>query len=120
MGAGFGCELAGFNSDAEHIHPLVHFRPPSPSPGWSTSSTASHPRLRQQLPDLRQHYGRPKRLQSVSHFAGPADGAPVTVLRYIEQENRPARPAPRPAATAGLKADAPAAILVARAGGRYS
>jgi putative transposase len=47
-------------------------------------------RLRQEFPDLRQHYWRARRLWSGSYFAGSAGGAPISVLRqYIEQQNRP-------------------------------
>jgi len=47
-------------------------------------------RLRQEFPDLRQHYWRAGRLWSGSYFAGSAGGAPISVLRqYIEQQDRP-------------------------------
>ena len=38
-------------------------------------------RLRQEHPDVRQHYWRARRLWSGSCFAGSADGAPISVLR---------------------------------------
>jgi len=48
-------------------------------------------RMRQEFPDLARYYWRANRLWSGSYFAGPAGGAPVSVLRrYIGQQNRPA------------------------------
>ena len=90
--ADFGCELAEFNGEAEHVHLLVNFPPTVLSPGWSTASRACLPaRLRQEFPDLVRHYWRARRLWSGSYFAGSAGGAPITVLRqYIEQQDRPA------------------------------
>ena len=72
-------------------------------------------RLRQEYPDLRQHYWRARRLWSGSYFAGSAGGAPISVLRqYIEQQDPPPLTGSCPPAfTTGLKAGAPAAILVA-------
>ena len=47
-------------------------------------------RLRQEFPDLRQHYWRARRLWSGSYFAGSVGGAPISVLRqYIEQQDPP-------------------------------
>jgi REP-associated tyrosine transposase len=47
-------------------------------------------RLRQEHPDLRQHYWRARRLWSGSCFAGSADGPPMSVLRqYTEQQDPP-------------------------------
>ena len=47
-------------------------------------------RLRQEFPDLREHYWRARRLWSGSYFAGSAGGAPISALRqYIEQHDRP-------------------------------
>jgi len=47
--------------------------------------------MRQEFPDLARYYWRANRLWSGSYFAGPAGGAPVSVLRrYIGQQNRPA------------------------------
>jgi putative transposase len=45
--------------------------------------------MRQESPDLRRNYWRANRLWSGSYFAGPAGGAPISVVRqYIEQQNR--------------------------------
>ena len=48
-------------------------------------------RLRQEFPGLRHSYWRARRLRSGSHVAGPAGGAPISVLRqYTEQQDPPA------------------------------
>jgi REP element-mobilizing transposase RayT len=39
----FGCELAEFNGETEHVHLLVRFPRPSRCPGSSTASRASPP-----------------------------------------------------------------------------
>jgi len=88
---GFGCELAEFNGEADHVHLPVNF-PPTMAISRLVNSLkgAFSRRLRQEFPDLRRHYWRAKRLWSGSYFAGPAGGAPITVVRqYIEQQNRP-------------------------------
>jgi putative transposase len=90
--ADFGAELAEFNGEANHVHLLVNF-PPTAALSRPVNSLkgVSSRRLRQEFPDLRQHYWRANRLWSGSYFAGSVGGAPITVLRqYIEQQNRPA------------------------------
>jgi putative transposase len=86
-----GGELREVNGQANHVHPPASSRPPSPSP-WLANSLkgASSRRLRQEVPDLRAHDRRAKPLWSASYLAGPAGGAPITVLRrYIQQQDRP-------------------------------
>lgn len=47
-------------------------------------------RMRQEFPELVQHYWRAQRLWSGSYFAGSVGGAPIeTVRQYIEQQARP-------------------------------
>ena len=90
--ADFGCELAEFNGEANHVHLLVNF-PPTVALSRLVNSLkgVSSRRLRQEFPDLVRHYWRAKRLWSGSYFAGPVGGAPISVLRqYIEQQERPA------------------------------
>jgi putative transposase len=90
--ADFGAELREFNGEAEHVHLLVTF-PPTVAISRLVNSLkgVSSRRLRQEFPDLRQHYWRAKRLWSGSYFAGSVGGAPISVLRqYIEQQDRPA------------------------------
>jgi REP-associated tyrosine transposase len=94
----FECDLAEFNGEADHVHLLVHF-PPKVALARLVNSLkgVSSRRLRQEFPALARHYWR-GRLWSASYFAGSVGGAPLDILRaYIEQQNRPTRPAPRPA-----------------------
>ena len=89
--ADFGAELAEFNGEPEHVHLLVNF-PPTMAISRLVNSLkgVSSRRLRQEFPDLRQHYWRTRRLWSGSYFAGSVGGAPISVLRqYIEQQDRP-------------------------------
>ena len=95
VSADFGCELAEFNGEANHVHLLVNF-PPTVAISRLVNSLkgVSSRRLRQEFPDLVRHYWRARRLWSGSYFAGSAGGAPISVLRhYIEQQDRPSRPA---------------------------
>ena len=47
-------------------------------------------RMRQEFPELEQHYWRARRLWSGSYLAASVGGAPISVLRqYIKQQNRP-------------------------------
>jgi putative transposase len=90
--ADFGCELAEFNGETEHVHLLVNF-PPTVAISRLVNSLkgVSSRRLRQEFPDLRRHYWRAKRLWSGSYFAGSVGGAPISVLRqYIDQQECPA------------------------------
>jgi putative transposase len=87
----FECELIEFNGEANHVHLLVNF-PPKVALSKLVNSLkgVSSRRLRQEFPDLVQHYWRAQRLWSGSYFAGSVDGAPISVLRqYIEQQDRP-------------------------------
>jgi putative transposase len=87
----FGCDLAEFNGEAEHVHLLVRF-PPTVALSRLVNSLkgVSSRRLRQEFPELAQHYWRAKRLWSGSYFAGSVGGDPLDVLRaYIEQQRRP-------------------------------
>jgi putative transposase len=89
--ADFGAELAEFNEEPGHVRPLVNF-PPTVTISRPVNSLngVSSRRLRQEHPDVRQHYWRARRLWSGSCFAGSADGAPISVLRqYIEQQDPP-------------------------------
>jgi putative transposase len=55
--AGFGCGLAEFNGGSGHVHLLVNF-PPTIAIARLVNSLkgVSSRRLRQEFPDLRQHY----------------------------------------------------------------
>jgi putative transposase len=90
--ADFGCGLAEFNVEADHVHLLVNFPPTVALSRLVNSLNGVSPRrLRQEFPDLERHYRQAKRLWSGSYFAGSVGGTPITVLRqYIEQQDRPA------------------------------
>ncbi len=113
--ADFGARLAEFNGEPEHAHLPVNL-PPTAAISRLVNSLkgVSTRRLWQAFPDLRRHYCRANRLWSGSYFAGSVGGAPISVLRqYIKQQNRPGRRRLGPPAfTAGLKAGAPADIVV--------
>lgn len=88
----FECELVEFNGEHNHIHLLVNF-PPKVAPSKLVNSLKgiSSRRPRQEYPELARHYWRAQRLRSGSHFAGSADGAPLSIVKpYIEQQNQPA------------------------------
>ena len=70
---------------------VVNF-PPTVAPSKLVNSLkgVSSRRMRQEFPDLAQHYYRANKLWSGAYFAGSVGGAPLSVLRqYIEQQNRP-------------------------------
>jgi putative transposase len=104
----FGCELAEFNGETEHVHLLVRF-PPTVALSRLVNSLkgVSSRRLRQEFPELARHYWRARRLWSGSYFAGSVGGAPLDVLRaYIEQQRRPhAAIQPRPEGRSPLAKD---------------
>ncbi|TLG09857.1 IS200/IS605 family transposase [Nocardia cyriacigeorgica] len=88
----FEVELVEFNGEADHVHLLVNF-PPKVALSKLVNSLkgVSSRRLRQEFPDLVQHYWRAQRLWSGSYFAGSVGGAPISVLRqYIESQDSPA------------------------------
>lgn len=89
--ADFETELAEFNGEDNHVHLLVNF-PPKVALSKLVNSLkgVSSRRMRQEFPDLVEHYWRANRLWSGSYFAGSVGGAPLdTVRRYIEGQNRP-------------------------------
>jgi putative transposase len=88
----FAAELVEFNGEADHVHLLVYF-PPTVAVSRLVNSLkgVSSRRLRQEFPDLVDHYWRARRLWSGSYFAGSVGGAPLSVVRqYIEGQQRPA------------------------------
>ncbi|WP_203827701.1 IS200/IS605 family transposase, partial [Actinoplanes palleronii] len=89
--ADFETELVEFNGENNHVHLLVNF-PPKVALAKLVNSLkgVSSRRMRQEFPDLVQHYYRANKLWSGSYFAGSVGGAPLSVVRqYIEQQNRP-------------------------------
>ncbi|GAA4212105.1 IS200/IS605 family transposase [Microbispora amethystogenes] len=89
--ADFGCELAEFTGEANHVHLLVNF-PPKVALSCLVNSAkgVSSRRMRTEFPEPARHYYRANKLWSGSYFAGSVGGAPIRVLRqYIEQQDRP-------------------------------
>ncbi len=89
--ADFEAELVEFNGEDNHVHLLVNY-PPKVAVARLVNSLkgVSSRRLRQEFPDLAQHYYQANKLWSGSYFAGSAGGAPLSVVKqYIEQQNRP-------------------------------
>ncbi|MFE4578240.1 IS200/IS605 family transposase [Streptomyces chartreusis] len=87
----FEMELSEFNGEAQHAHIPVNF-PPNVEPSKLVNSLkgVSSRRLRQECPDLVQHYWRENKLWSGSHFAGSVSGAPLSIVKqYIKNQNRP-------------------------------
>lgn len=75
--ADFGCELAEFSGEAEHVHLLVSF-PPTVAISRLVNSLkdVSSRRLRREFPGLRRHYWRAKRLWTGPYPAGSVGGGP--------------------------------------------
>lgn len=90
--ADFGADLVEFDGEAGHVHLLVTYPPTVRIASLVNSLKGVFSRLlRQEFPELRQHYWQANRLWSRSYFAGSIGGAPLSVLRqYIEQQQRPA------------------------------
>lgn len=87
----FGCELAEFNGETDHVHLLVNY-PPKVAVSRLVNSLkgVSSRRLKRYYPELEQPAYRQNALWSPSYFAGSVGGAPMAVLRrYIEQQTRP-------------------------------
>ena len=87
----FECEITEFNGESNHVHLLVTF-PPKVALSRLVNSMkgVTSRRLRQEFPELAQHYWRANKLWSASYFAGSVGGAPLSALKqYIEQQARP-------------------------------
>ncbi|MGW2651116.1 IS200/IS605 family transposase [Streptomyces sp. NPDC001393] len=87
----FETKLTEFNGESNHVHLLVNF-PPKVAVSKLVNSLkgVSSRRMRQEFPDLVQHYYRANKLWSGSYFAGSVGGAPLAIMRrYIENQNRP-------------------------------
>lgn len=87
----FGVTLTEFNGETNHVHLLIHY-PPTVQLSKLINSLkgVSSRRLRQQFPELAQHYWRAKVLWSPSYYAGSIGGAPLEVVaRYIENQQTP-------------------------------
>ena len=87
----FEVELVEFNGEADHVHLLVNYPPKvALSKLVNSHKGVTSRRLRQEFPELAQHYRRANRLWSSSYFAGSVGGAPLAIIKqYIEQQTRP-------------------------------
>ena len=78
------------NGEETHIHLQVEYHPKiSISSLVRSMKWVSSRMLRQERPDIAQHYWKPQ-LLSPSYFATSCGGAPLEIIRqYVEQQNRP-------------------------------
>lgn len=86
-------ELAEFNGESDHAHPLENF-PPKVTLSKLVNSLkgVSSRRMRTEFPQPARRHWRANRLRSGSYFAGLVGGTPISIPRqYIQQQNRPAR-----------------------------
>jgi putative transposase len=87
----FECAVVEFNGEANHVHLLVPFPPKiALSKLVNSLKGVSSRTLRQEFPELKNHYNRANCLWSASYFAGSVGGAPLSVLKqYIREQERP-------------------------------
>lgn len=86
----FNANLIEVDGEEDHVHLLVHY-PPKVSVSKLVNSLkgVSSRMLRQQYPDIKQHYFK-NVLWSPSYFAASCGGAPISVIKqYIEQQKTP-------------------------------
>ena len=85
----FGAEIIEANGESDHVHLLVEYPPKiSISSLVRSLKGVSSRMLRQERPDVAQHYWKGM-LWSPSYFAASCGGAPLEVLkRYIENQDR--------------------------------
>lgn len=78
----FECELVEFKGEDNHVHLLVNYLPKIAISRLvnSLKGVSSH-RLRQEYPELAQHYWRTQQLWSGSYLAGSVGGAPLSVVK---------------------------------------
>ncbi len=89
----FEVELVEVNGESNHVHLPVHFPPRvALAKLVNPRKRVSSRRLRQEPPDLVQHYRRAQKPSSASCSAGSAGGAPPdAVKQHIENQNHPPR-----------------------------
>jgi putative transposase len=95
---GLGGELREFNGQTDHVHLLVHY-PPNLAVSMLVNRLkgVSSRRLPQRYSTQVRKYLWGKHFWSPSYFAASCSGAPLTIIKqYIEQQNRPHRPASSP------------------------
>jgi putative transposase len=86
----FESRLVEMNGEADHVHLLVEY-PPKVSVSSLVRSLkgVSSRMLRQERPDVVQHYWK-EMLWSPSYFAASCGGAPLSIIKqYVEDQQRP-------------------------------
>ena len=86
----FEARVVECNGEENHIHLLVEYHPKiSISSLVRSMKGVSSRMLRQERPDIAQHYWK-NQLWSPSYFAASCGGAPLEIIKqYVEQQNRP-------------------------------
>jgi putative transposase len=86
----FGATVVECSGERNHVHLLVEYPPKvSISSLVRSMKGVSSRMLRQERPDIVQHYWK-EMLWSPSYFAASCGGAPLSIIRqYVEQQNRP-------------------------------
>ena len=86
----FGAVVIEANGEDDHVHLLVEY-PPKVSVSSLVRSLkgVSSRMLRQERPDIVQHYWKDM-LWSPSYFAASCGGAPLSMIKqYVEQQQKP-------------------------------
>jgi len=86
----FESRLVEMNGEADHVHLLVEY-PPKVSVSSLVRSLkgVSSRMLRQERPDVVQHYWK-EMLWNPSYFAASCGGAPLSIIKqYVEDQQRP-------------------------------
>lgn len=86
----FGAKVIETNGEENHVHVLVEYPPKvSVSSLVRSMKGVSSRMLRQERPDIAQHYWKDM-LWSPSYFAASCGGAPLSIIKaYVEQQNKP-------------------------------
>jgi len=86
----FDAKVVECSGEDNHVHLLVEYPPKVAVSSLVRSMKGVSSRmLRQERPDIAQHYWSGQ-LWSPSYFAASCGGAPLEIIRqYVEQQNRP-------------------------------
>lgn len=86
----FESRLVEMNGEADHVHLLVEYPPKVAVSSLVRSLKGVSSRmLRQERPDVVQHYWK-EMLWSPSYFAASCGGAPLSIIKqYVEDQQRP-------------------------------
>lgn len=86
----FEATVVECNGEDNHVHLLMEYPPKVAISSLVRSMKGVSSRmLRQERPDIAQHYWK-EQLWSPSYFAASCGGAPLEIIKqYVEQQNRP-------------------------------